>query len=34
MNKSTRTINTFLKNYAKKVSKHTINLYLRTVKMT
>ena len=34
MNKSTRTRNIFLKNYIKKLSKHTINLYLRIVKMT
>ena len=34
MSKSTRTRNIFLKNYIKKLSKHTINLYLRIVKMT
>ena len=33
MNKSTRTINIFLKDYVKKLSKHTINLCLRIVKM-
>ena len=34
MNKSTRTMIIFLKNYVKKLSKHTINLNLRSVKMT
>ena len=34
MNKSTRTINIFLENYVKKIRKHTINLYLKIVKMT
>ena len=34
MNKSSRTINIFLKNWFKKLSKHTISLYLRIVKMT
>ena len=33
MNKSTKTIIIFLKNYVKKLSKHIINLYLRIVKM-
>ena len=33
MNKSTRSINIFLKNYIKKLSKHTINLYLKYSKV-
>ena len=33
MNKSTVTINIFFKNYVKKLSKYTINLYLKIVKM-
>ena len=33
MNKSTVTINIFFKNYVKKLSKYTINLYLEIVKM-
>ena len=33
MNKSTRSTNIFLKNYIKKLSKHTINLYLKYSKV-